>query len=161
MNLIGRNALRSVVILAAAILAILTPPAGRAQDAATLAEKTLVVWAAPGNLTQHGGSALTLDEANPDAFDAIVFAERRPATWMAGSSGYRRSNLEQDDWLRETAGPDEFVAIANPRTKRRFSGIVNGRIVPVGHTRPQFAHDGSQPVSRRLTSGSQAARVPR
>ena len=112
MNLIGRNALRSVVILAAAILAILTPPAGRAQDAATLAEKTLVVWAAPGNLTQHGGSALTLDEANPDAFDAIVFAERRPATWMAGSSGYRRSNLEQDDWLRETAGPDEFVAIA-------------------------------------------------
>ena len=112
MNLIDRNALRSVVILAAAILAILTPPAGRAQDAATLVEKTLVVWAAPGNLTQHGGSALTLDEANPDAFDAIVFAERRPATWMAGSSGYRRSNLEQDDWPRETAGPDEFVAIA-------------------------------------------------
>ena len=90
----------------------LSQSAAEGSNAATLVEKTLVVWAAPGNLTQRGGSALTIDEANPDAFDAVVFAERRDATWMAGSSGYKRSNLDQDGWIQETAEPDEFVEIA-------------------------------------------------
>ena len=48
-----------------------------------LRDKTLVAWVAPSTLEQGGGSALTLDMANPDAFDAIVFAELTPNTWMA------------------------------------------------------------------------------
>ena len=39
-----------------------------------LADKTLVVWVAPANLTQRGGSALTIDDGR-DNFDAIVFGE--------------------------------------------------------------------------------------
>ncbi len=114
---VGIQGLFAVVFIVVATLLASTSflsqsVADEGSDAATLVEKTLVVWAAPGNLTQRGGSALTIDEANPDAFDAVVFAERRDATWMAGSTGYKRSNLEQDGWVQETAGPDEFVEIA-------------------------------------------------
>jgi len=35
-----------------------------------IADKTLVVWAAPANLAQHGGSALTVEKSG-GVFDAI------------------------------------------------------------------------------------------
>ncbi len=77
-----------------------------------ITDKTMVVWAAPANLTQRGGSALTVDMANPDAFDAIVFGEFAPKKWMAGSTLGKRSQRNQDTDAPETAGPDDFVQIA-------------------------------------------------
>ena len=76
-----------------------------------LRDKTLVAWVAPSTLEQGGGSALTLDMANPDAFDAIVFAELTPNTWMAGSSGYRRTKQDQNGWLKESEANGEFVRV--------------------------------------------------
>ena len=49
-----------------------------------LSDKTLVAWVAPANLTQRGGSALTI-EKQQGVFDAIVFGEIAPAKWMAAS----------------------------------------------------------------------------
>ena len=48
-----------------------------------IADKTLVAWVTPGNLTQCGGSALTVEKSS-GVFDAIVLGELAPAKWMAG-----------------------------------------------------------------------------
>lgn len=102
-------ALCGVVLLAAFIGA--TRVDAEEVDASGLLDKTLVVWAAPATLEQKGGSALTIDMADPDDFDAVVFAELAKNTWMAGSTGYRRSALEQDDWLKESEANGEYARI--------------------------------------------------
>jgi sucrose-6-phosphate hydrolase SacC (GH32 family) len=76
-----------------------------------LADKTLITWVAPANLSQHGGSALTLEKPG-DTFDAIVFGEISPAKWMAGSNGFSRTQKEQASSMAETAGARELVQIA-------------------------------------------------
>ncbi|MBO7681110.1 MAG: hypothetical protein J6S75_15745, partial [Thermoguttaceae bacterium] len=62
----------------------------RAEETAPskLLDKTMVVWAVSDDPDQSGGSALTIDQANPDAFDAVVFGELRRGVWMPGSSFY-------------------------------------------------------------------------
>ena len=79
---------------------------------APLKDKTLVVWVSPANLTQSGGSALTVNDTTIDRFDGIVLAEIEPQVWMPGSNGYSRTNKAQADWPKETAGPDQFVQMA-------------------------------------------------
>ncbi|MHC4643642.1 MAG: GH32 C-terminal domain-containing protein [Planctomycetota bacterium] len=74
-------------------------------------DKTLVVWTAPANLEQRGGSALTIDDLEGH-FDGIVFGEIAKAKWMAGSDHYRRSEKEQKEYGKETAGKNTFVQIA-------------------------------------------------
>jgi beta-fructofuranosidase len=78
---------------------------------APLHDKTLVAWVAPANLSQRGGSALTIEDGNAH-FDGIVFGERSPARWMAGSDNFRRTALEQAGWPAETASADTLVQIA-------------------------------------------------
>jgi beta-fructofuranosidase len=73
-------------------------------------DKTLVVWVAPENLTQHGGSALTIE--SPSSFDGIVFAELAPKKWMAGSEVWLRSQKDQAAWPEETNDGKSFVQIA-------------------------------------------------
>ena len=76
-----------------------------------IADKTLVAWASLADLAQRGGSVLTLE--NPGGqFDAIVFGEKQPRKWMAGSDSYRRTEARQDDWPAETADPATLVQIA-------------------------------------------------
>src|SRR5579859_7589186 len=76
-----------------------------------LVDKTLVVWAAPANLEQRAGSALTLDD-RASHFDGIVFGELTARKWMAGSDNFSRTSRKQDSWPEETVRPDEFVQIA-------------------------------------------------
>ena len=85
--------------------------AGQADWGQPLRDKTLVVWAAPANLTQHGGSALTIDDGNTH-FDGLVFAELSPARWMAGSDFHKRTHRQQDAWPVETAEAGAFVQLA-------------------------------------------------
>ena len=73
-------------------------------------DQTLVAWVSLADLNQRGGSALTLQEQ--EAFDAIVFAERVPGTWMAGSDFFRRTHREQDSWTQETADSRTLVQVA-------------------------------------------------
>ena len=74
-------------------------------------DKTLVVWAAPANLTQQAGSALTIDDGQSH-FDAIVFAELTPRKWMAGSDGFSRTFKDQKAWPEESAEGRTFAQIA-------------------------------------------------
>jgi hypothetical protein len=58
---------------------------------ADLTEKTLEVWAVLPDLTNRGGGLLTVEMAGGGTFDSIVFGERQPKRWVAGSENYRRT----------------------------------------------------------------------
>ena len=61
--------------------------------AAAGTDKTLVSWVTLANTIQQGGSALTIQRG--DQFDGIVFGERIPGKWMAGSDFFRRTQADQ------------------------------------------------------------------
>ena len=81
-----------------------------AQELQAGSDKTLVAWVAPANLTQQGGSALTIQSG--DRFDAIVFGEKVARRWMAGSDRFARTQAEQGDNPAETADDKTVVQIA-------------------------------------------------
>jgi beta-fructofuranosidase len=94
----------------------------------SLVDKTLVVWASPANLTQSGGTALTVNDTTIDRFDGVVFAELEPQVWMPGSNGYSRTDKTQADWPQETAGPDELVQLAIVYQGRQITVYRNGEV---------------------------------
>ncbi|MCC2669438.1 MAG: Planctomycete cytochrome [Armatimonadetes bacterium] len=61
--------------------------------------KTLEAWVSLKDLTQRGGSVLTLETDGGGVFDGLVFGERQPKKWMAGSNGFVRT--------RDLTGPEE------------------------------------------------------
>lgn len=91
------------------VVAILLPLAVSAEPE-PLQDKTLVAWVAPANLTQRGGSVLTIDDGKKH-FDGVVFGEIAPAKWMAGSDYYRRTEKKQDEWPAETGTAPVQIAI--------------------------------------------------
>ena len=85
--------------------AVAAPPRRPIQD------KTLVAWVTAANLTQRGGSVLTLDD-NAGHFDGIVFGELAPGKWMAGSNNFLRSQQDQKNSPVETADPKTLLQLA-------------------------------------------------
>lgn len=74
-------------------------------------DKTLVAWASPANLTQSGGSVLSIDDCKTH-FDGIVFGELTPGKWMPGSDFYKRTEKDQQTWPVESVTPGTYVQIA-------------------------------------------------
>ena len=103
------------------------PPTEDEGEFKRLADKTLVVWAAPANLTQRGGSALTIDDARSH-FDGIVFGELAPGKWMPGSDRFRRTEKQQNDWIAETADPETLVQVAITYQGKQVTLYRNGEI---------------------------------
>jgi hypothetical protein len=54
-------------------------------------EKTLEAWVALDTLDQGGGAAISIEDETGRTFDAVVYGERQPRKWMAGSSGFQRT----------------------------------------------------------------------
>ena len=54
-------------------------------------EKTLEGWVKLDGLTQRRGAIVSLYRPAGHVFDAIVYAERRPFMWMAGSDYFKRT----------------------------------------------------------------------
>ncbi len=72
--------------------------------------KTLEAWVMLPTLKQGGGGVITLETNNGVTFDSIVFAERQPNKWMAGSDRYSRTrNLNAP---QEKARSGELVHMA-------------------------------------------------
>ncbi|MDP1592253.1 MAG: DUF1553 domain-containing protein, partial [Prosthecobacter sp.] len=71
-----------------------------------LKTKTLEAWVMLDNLTQRGGGVLTVQGKDGVLFDSIVFAEKTPAHWVAGSNFFDRSELFE--------GPPETEAATRP-----------------------------------------------
>ncbi len=102
----------SWLILVALSAVVLGTAASTTADDDLLLDKTLVVWVSAANLTQSGGSALTVNDTTVDRFDGVVFAELAPRIWMPGSNDYSRTDKAQADWPKETAAADQFVQMA-------------------------------------------------
>ena len=118
----------STCLLASVLAAVLLVPVTAADKKIKITDKTLVVWAAPANLTQKGGSAITINDTTMDSFDGVVFAELETSVWMPGSNGFSRTKKSQADWPKETAGPDEFVQIAIVYQGRHITMYRNGKL---------------------------------
>lgn len=88
-------------------------------------DKSLVVWAAPENLQQRGGSVLTIDDTQSH-FDGVVLGELSPGRWMAGSDFYRRSLRQQDTLVGEKADAQTMVQIAITYRGREVTVWRNG-----------------------------------
>ncbi len=92
-------------------------------------EKTLEAWVALDSLEQGGGAALSLESPDGRVFDALVFGERQPRKWIAGSSGFERTR--DLDAPEETAAPGEWIHVAAVhRADRTIAFFRNG--VPYG-----------------------------
>jgi sucrose-6-phosphate hydrolase SacC (GH32 family) len=102
-----------------------------ADDAET--SKTLVAWAIPANLSQQGGSVLTVQSG--DRFDAIVFGERVRGRWMAGSNFFQRTEANQNHSATETADAQTMVQIAIVYDGDGVQIYRNGEQYAVYHTK--------------------------
>jgi hypothetical protein len=96
-----------------------------------LRAKTLEVCVSLKTLQQAGGGAISVQSLDGSIFDAIVFGEREPACWMAGSDNFART--QSFDGPRETEAakrPVVFAVVyANDGT---ITGYRNGRLY--GHS---------------------------
>ena len=73
-------------------------------------EKTLEAWLTLADLNQGGGAAISIESESGRDFDAIVFGERQPKKWIAGSDGFQRT-LDLDA-PEETAAPGKLIHMA-------------------------------------------------
>jgi hypothetical protein len=75
-----------------------------------LKAKTLEAWVKLDNLTQRGGGVISIQTPDGGEFDAIVFGEREPGRWMAGSDFFRRT--QPFGAAEEKDAAKEFVHLA-------------------------------------------------
>jgi beta-fructofuranosidase len=108
------------------LIAAAAPSVLAAPDPGGFHDKTLVAWVSPANLTQRGGSVLTIDDARSH-FDGIVLGELAPRRWMAGSDFYRRTHREQGQWPEETADPKTLIQVAITYKGKQVTLYRNGR----------------------------------
>ncbi len=112
-----KGILTTITLLFTAILLVAQQP--------DISEKTLVVWTKPYNVTQQGGSALTIDDG-ASHFDGIVFGEIEQGKWMAGSNNFARTNKQQG-YSSEKDG--ETVKISIVYTKEEVILYRNDKIL--------------------------------
>jgi mono/diheme cytochrome c family protein len=76
-----------------------------------ITEKTLTALVQLDNLDQRGGGAISLETTGGGIFDAIVFGEREPRRWMAGSNVFARTQPFQGTEEKEVTGRPVHFAI--------------------------------------------------
>ena len=124
-----------------------TAPLGR-----ELREKTLEAWVALADFDQRGGGVIAVETEDGVTFDAIVFAEKDPRRWMAGSNFFKRTRTV--DGAAETAKPGELVHIAIAyRGDGSISIFRNGRAYGAAYTPDRKS-------TRLNSSHSQQSRMP-
>ena len=91
---------------------------------AAAADKTLVSWVTLANLTQQGGSALTIQQGSQ--FDGIVFGEKEAGKWMAGSDTFARTQQDQQANAVEKFDSKTLIQMAIVYQGNRISIYRNG-----------------------------------
>ncbi len=127
-----------------------------------LREKTLEAWITLADLEQRGGGALTVQTPDSAIFDSIVFGEREPRHWIAGSDFFNRTDDARG--TAENARPDELIHLAivyrddNSITLYR-NGLPYGRSYTRGKL-TSFAGNAARVVlgRRHLSAGVTALR---
>lgn len=85
-----------------------------------IGEKTLEAWVQLDNPDQAGGAAISLQTLDGATFDAIVFGEREPKKWMAGSNGFVRTQSFNATEESDAVGRPVHVAIVYQQTARSW-----------------------------------------
>lgn len=96
----------------------------------TLREKTLEAWVKLDDLEQRGGGVIGIQSPHGDRFDCLVFGEREPGRWMAGSDFFRRTQDFQAPVENEATRKFVHVAItydAQGTVKAYREGIPYGQ----------------------------------
>lgn len=75
-----------------------------------LRDMTLEAWVRLDSLDQRGGGVLSVQSTDGHVFDAIVYGEKQPNQWMAGSNGFVR--WKSFDGPAEQEANDALVHIA-------------------------------------------------
>jgi hypothetical protein len=96
-----------------------------------LTAKTLEAWVMLDKLTQRGGGVLTVQGKDGVLFDSIVFAEKTPAHWVAGSNFFERSELFEGPAETEAATRPVHIAVVY-QPDGTISGYRDGQ--PYGRT---------------------------
>ena len=97
-----------------------------------LTVKTLEAWVQLDTLDQAGGAAISVQTRDGGVFDAIVFAERVPREWMAGSDGFKRTqNFDgpREEQANET--PIHFALVYG--SDGSITGYRNGQLYGKGY----------------------------
>ncbi len=91
-----------------------------------LSARTLEVWLLLANLEQRGGGAMTVQSSTGAIFDAVVFGEKEPGKWMAGSNGFTR--WQSLNGLPETEAARSIVQVVLVfGSDRTITAYRNGR----------------------------------
>lgn len=77
----------------------------------SLTTKTLEAWVRLDNLEQRGGGVMTVQTQDGSVFDSIVFAEKEPGRWLAGSNNFART-MDFSGGTVEAEADDRFVQVA-------------------------------------------------
>jgi beta-fructofuranosidase len=101
----------TILATAVILLGALSTDGAEVAKKTVIADKTLVAWVSPANLTQRGGSVLTIEKSS-GVFDGIVLGEIAVSKWMAGSNGFARTQKDQAANPTETADNQTLVQIA-------------------------------------------------
>ncbi|MAD97384.1 MAG: hypothetical protein CMB99_08670 [Flavobacteriaceae bacterium] len=87
---------------------------------APITNKTLISYVSIQDLNVGSGSAMTIDNVSGDNFDGIVYGELNPATWMNGSTFYRRN---------QTLNPGFTETVANQVVQMAITyEVANGEV---------------------------------
>jgi hypothetical protein len=97
---------------------------------ALLREKTLVAWATLNRLDVRSGALLSVDSVSWDNFDALVYAERWPLRWMAGSTNFSRTQ--------------DAVTVDETATGQRLQLAVSYKDLGNNNVQITFCRDGVQ-----------------
>jgi len=105
---------------------------------ADLATRTLAVWLTLTGLGQRGGGAMTVQSSTGAVFDSVVYGEKEPGQWMAGSNGYSRWQSFQS--LAEKEADQIPVQITLVfAADRTITAYRNGRLYGTPYTAPSLA----------------------
>ncbi len=75
-------------------------------------EKTLAAWVYIDDLDITHGAPIAIQQTDADSFDAIVYAERQPRQWMAGSSNFKRTQDADPGFKEKETGKLVYMAIS-------------------------------------------------
>ena len=75
-----------------------------------LTAKTLEAWVRLDDLGQRGGAPISVQNVDGGQFDAIVFGEKEPGQWMAGSNSFARWQSFRAE--EEKEAQNRFVHVA-------------------------------------------------
>ena len=96
-----------------------------------LTAKTLEAWVQLDNLTQQGGGVITVQGKDGVLFDSIVFGEKQPRHWVAGSNYFERSEFFEGPPEADAATRPVHVAVVY-QADGTITGYRNGQ--PYGRT---------------------------